>query len=293
MGMLQTFLQQLMFTLVYVAAVATYASFVLFLAYYRVHQKHRRQALKNGRRAARRTAADARETERLQPPEQSGHDSSESESDIESIHTHIHQRYGATDAPGGTANATDSSLAEHARRDEQAYERHVPAPMRRILEQYHMPGEDDLSGKAGTLFEWRLACALAWIAAAQLVGTVAYTVYVLGTKQPRHIREHWGAVLGVAGMLLAMFQYLPQIAHTARARLVRSLSIPTMCVQVPGSLLFIYALAERDGINWSSLLPYVVAAVLQGVLLVLCIVWKLRQRRLGVDDYGRSVDPAW
>ena len=65
-----------------------------------------------------------------------------------------------------------------------------------------------------------------------------------------------------------------------------------MCIQVPGAFVFIYTLHGREGVNWSSLLPYVVAALLQGILLVLCVAWKLRQRYEGIDDYGRYIGTA-
>lgn len=31
---------------------------------------------------------------------------------------------------------------------------------------------------------------------------------------------------------------------------------------------------------------YLVAAIMQGILLVLCLAWKRRQHRLGIDDFG-------
>jgi hypothetical protein len=77
--------------------------------------------------------------------------------------------------------------------------------------------------------------------------------------------------------------------HTARSKLVGSLSIPMMCLQVPGSAIFVYSLALQPGTDWSSLAAYVLTGVLQLVLLVLCIAWRFRQRRAGIDDYGRPL----
>lgn len=34
---------------------------------------------------------------------------------------------------------------------------------------------------------------------------------------------------------------------------------------------------------------YVVSAVSQACLLVMCFAWKVRQRRLGIDDFGRPL----
>ena len=59
---------------------------------------------------------------------------------------------------------------------------------------------------------------------------------------------------------------------------------------VPGSAIFVYSLAVRPGIDWTSLAAYVCTGVLQLVLLILCSAWKVRQKREGLDDYGRPVD---
>jgi len=48
-------------------------------------------------------------------------------------------------------------------------------------------------------------------------------------------------------------------------------------------------LAIRSGTNWTSWAPYAAAGIMQGCLLVLCLVWKARQRRLGVDDFGKPL----
>jgi hypothetical protein len=34
---------------------------------------------------------------------------------------------------------------------------------------------------------------------------------------------------------------------------------------------------------------FLVAAIMQGVLLVMCLCWKVRQRRLRIDDFGRPL----
>ena len=37
---------------------------------------------------------------------------------------------------------------------------------------------------------------------------------------------------------------------------------------------------------WST---YAVAGILQGALLVMCIMWRARQRKLGIDDFGNPI----
>ena len=123
----------------------------------------------------------------------------------------------------------------------------------------------------------------------------------------------WATVLGLASALLACVQYLPQLVHTARAKTVGSLSVPMMCVQTPGSFVFVYTLAVRPGVNWTAwgtvrhpfLAPllrtsayqlrcaqYFVTGVLQGTLLAMCLAWKVRQSRLKIDDWGRPLTGA-
>ncbi|KAF7792191.1 hypothetical protein EIP86_003223 [Pleurotus ostreatoroseus] len=39
---------------------------------------------------------------------------------------------------------------------------------------------------------------------------------------------------------------------------------------------------------WS---PYAAAGILQGILLVMCLLWSARQRKLGIDDFGNPIHP--
>lgn len=237
--------------------------------------------LRRRKRRARR--AHATERDRLQPPDDEAHESSGSESDLDEIHSHFSQSYGAV------SHDVDIRPHEtHADRDHSTYF-NIPRAMRRILEDYHLPGEEEIHGKTGSTHEWHLGVSLAWITVAHWLFCAAVTAVLIATGARHRVVKHWARFLGITGTLLAVFQYLPQIVHTARARLVRSLSISTMCLQVPGMVLFVYALAAREGPDWTSLLAYIVAGALQAVLLVLCICWKVRQARLHIDDYGHAL----
>ena len=55
----------------------------------------------------------------------------------------------------------------------------------------------------------------------------------------------WATFLGVTSTLLATFQYLPQIFHTFRHKLVGALSIPMMLIQTPGAILMVLSIALR------------------------------------------------
>jgi uncharacterized protein with PQ loop repeat len=74
--------------------------------------------------------------------------------------------------------------------------------------------------------------------------------------------------LGISGTILAILQYAPQIYKTYHAGLVGALSLGTMAIQVPGSVLFVISIAIRPGTNWTSWIPYAVTGAMQGGLLV-------------------------
>ncbi|KAI9630485.1 hypothetical protein KEM48_013981 [Puccinia striiformis f. sp. tritici PST-130] len=117
---------------------------------------------------------------------------------------------------------------------------------------------------------------------------------------PSHSGDHstvrllriWASASGILSLILAACQYLPQIKKTWNLRLVGSLSIPMMIIQTPGSFLFVYSLAIRPGLNWTTWIVYLVTGILQGVLLVLCIFWKIKQQANGIDDWGKAIKPT-
>ena len=87
------------------------------------------------------------------------------------------------------------------------------------------------------------------------------------------------AALGIAGTVLAAIQYLPQIYTTWQLQKVGSLSIPMMCIQTPGSFLWVASLAGRLGWEgWSTWGIYLVTGCLQGCLLIMSISFEIRER---------------
>lgn len=85
---------------------------------------------------------------------------------------------------------------------------------------------------------------------------------------------------GIAGTMLAAIQFLPQIYTTWKLQAVGSLSIPMMCIQTPGSFVWVGSLAGRLGVaGWSTWGIYLVTGVLQGGLLVMAIWFEIRDRR--------------
>lgn len=276
MGVIQTGVQQLMFTIL----------FMCFLRYYPLELHARRRRRSRKQRKLSRAPVQEADLSLLHPPP-TQQDSSDSDSDVESFHHHIHKSYGAVAEP---ANPVQEDLASHAH-SHNAYH-NIPAHMRDILERHLLPSEEAIHGKVGAVHEFSVARRLAWAAAWLIAVALGTSAVLLIGRAPFVYVRAWANVLGVTASALTMCQYVPQIVHTARARLVRSMSITMMCFQVPGAALFIYTLAQQVGVDWSSLMPFVVAAMLQGILLILCIVFKIRQHRAGIDDYGQHMGAA-
>jgi len=118
------------------------------------------------------------------------------------------------------------------------------------------------------------------------------TAYLLLSPTDASEISLWATFLGVSAATLAAIQYMPQLLHTYRTRLVGALSIPMMCIQTPGGILMVTSIVLRPGTNWTSWATFAIAAVLQGCLLAMCIAWKIRQSKLQIDDFGNSLIPA-
>jgi len=98
-------------------------------------------------------------------------------------------------------------------------------------------------------------------------------------------RQFWAVIFGIVAAILSSIQYFPQTYTTFNLRRVGSLSIPMMCIQTPGSLVWAGSLAARLGTpGWSSWGVYVVTALLQGTLLVMGIYFEYISPRKGEGD---------
>lgn len=77
------------------------------------------------------------------------------------------------------------------------------------------------------------------------------TFLLLGTTNPSSdtpltpLVSIWATFLGVSSAILAAIQYMPQIYHTYKAKLVGALSIPMMCMQSPGAIAMVLSIALR------------------------------------------------
>lgn len=127
---------------------------------------------------------------------------------------------------------------------------------------------------------------------------VGITSIAMVASFPHHT-QGWANFLGTVAGVLAAIQYLPQIYYTFRIGDVKSLSIITMLIQVPGAFVFAFSLWLRVGWEgWSTWLVYVVTGILQGALLALAISYYLARRKgknsehdaLSAEDEEEDID---
>lgn len=119
--------------------------------------------------------------------------------------------------------------------------------------------------------------------AVMLIATIT-----VGLKRPSSLQS-WSNFCGILAAVLSSIQYFPQIYTTLRLRCVGSLSIPMMCIQTPGSLVWAASLAARLGTKgWSTWGVLLVTATLQGSLLALSIFFEYLGPNKG-HGHGKDV----
>jgi uncharacterized protein with PQ loop repeat len=132
-------------------------------------------------------------------------------------------------------------------------------------------------------YEWRASLSVSSIIAVHLIITSIVSLILLTTDNS--YTKLWADGLGLVSMMLASVQYIPQIYRTWKRKSVGALSIPMMLIQTPGSFLFVYTLAIRPGVRWTTWIVFLVTGSLQGILLVMCICWYYRAKRLGYGPF--------
>nr|OQO28010.1 hypothetical protein B0A51_05368 [Rachicladosporium sp. CCFEE 5018] len=117
--------------------------------------------------------------------------------------------------------------------------------------------------------------------------TVGIASIAIVAVTPHHTQA-WANFLGIVAGALSAVQYLPQIWYTFRLGDIKSLSIITMLIQVPGAFVFAFSLWLRVGWEgWSTWLVYIITGILQGTLLGLAISYWLARRK---EDKNRASD---
>lgn len=115
---------------------------------------------------------------------------------------------------------------------------------------------------------------------------------VIFIAAPRYL-SLWANILGVMAAALAAVQYLPQIWTTYHLKHVGSLSIPMMCIQTPGGLLFAASLFGRLGSRgWSTWAIYLLTACMQGTLLGMALYYEVAARRQQQEQHRNDLYSA-
>jgi len=86
-------------------------------------------------------------------------------------------------------------------------------------------------------------------------------------------------VYGVVALVLLVIQYIPQIYVTHKMKEAGSLSVITLLLQAPGSILVVYFQAIMNHKPWTTWAPYFATAVQQFVLIAQCTLYWVQKRR--------------
>ncbi|KAL3469830.1 hypothetical protein BJX99DRAFT_240592 [Aspergillus californicus] len=135
---------------------------------------------------------------------------------------------------------------------------------------------------------YRTALVVAGICICHAVIMLIVTLAV-GFRQPSSLQP-WSNFCGITAAILASIQYFPQIYTTLQLRCVGSLSIPMMCIQTPGALIWAGSLAARLGSEgWSTWGILIITACLQGTLLALAVFFEYLGPNKGHShDYNKD-----
>ncbi|CAI2185477.1 17413_t:CDS:2 [Funneliformis geosporum] len=131
--------------------------------------------------------------------------------------------------------------------------------------------------------EWRNSIVIAIIITIHFIVTITITGVLLLFYGHEDINwmKGWADFLGVSSMIFVSIQFIPQLYKTWWRKSVGALSIPMMFMQVPASFIFVYTLYIRPGTRWTTWIVFFVSGCLQGILLIMCICWYYRSKRLG------------
>lgn len=104
-------------------------------------------------------------------------------------------------------------------------------------------------------------------------GIISLLEIVIGFSTNYTVLYSIANINGLLSTLLTVIKYVPQIYTTYRLKHPGTLSIGMMCIQTPGGFVFTATLYFTKGSHWSSWVSYLVAAILQGTLLLLCFYY--------------------
>jgi uncharacterized protein with PQ loop repeat len=99
-------------------------------------------------------------------------------------------------------------------------------------------------------------------------------------------------VIGICAVVFLMVMYIPQLYTTYKAKHQGSLSITTLVIQCPGSLAVVYFDAFQSHLSWTTWVPFLVSAIQQFVLIVMCIYYYIRNRKKNLSSETAPLLPS-
>mmetsp|Transcript_3617 Transcript_3617/g.4003 ORF Transcript_3617/g.4003 Transcript_3617/m.4003 type:complete len:300 (-) Transcript_3617:246-1145(-) len=110
-------------------------------------------------------------------------------------------------------------------------------------------------------------------------GLAALLYYVAGVRSDHMIT--YARICGIISAIAVLIMWLPQLWTTFRSREIGTLSIPMLLLQIPGAFLIVYFQAVQSKSDITTWGPYVIQGIEQSLLLAMCIVYWIRDRRRG------------
>jgi uncharacterized protein with PQ loop repeat len=107
-----------------------------------------------------------------------------------------------------------------------------------------------------------------------LSSTLVYGMLISSFQYSEAPVRIFAYILSYFACIVVLFQYFPQIYKTWSSKSIGSLSIMSMCIQTPGALMIVRAQILQPNSDYTSWLPTLAAAILQGMLLLMCLYLK-------------------
>jgi len=123
---------------------------------------------------------------------------------------------------------------------------------------------------------------------AVLAGVLYYNVNL-----SPNILSHYAETLGYLSALGILIQWSPQIWTTWKLQSAGCLSLVMLCIQMPGALLVVFFQGILNHAHFTTWAPYILGAIQQTILIVMIIIFYLRdKRRLKTDptNYHNSAE---
>jgi uncharacterized protein with PQ loop repeat len=115
-----------------------------------------------------------------------------------------------------------------------------------------------------------------------LLCATGFTLYY-GLHLSNQILGIYGQVIGIISAISVVIQWSPQLYTTWKEGEAGSLSIPMLLMQLPGSLSTVYFQAFLDKGDITTWGPYMVTAVQQSILIMMCLIFWCKRKRFALN----------